>query len=136
MKRQTLKFIILLISALLITSCKPEAPQTILHVSIVDQTITRTLPAVIRTMFVGTVKGPLKPVELNIEWIYQDSIHENTTLIAGSKTTFTEMTPIKSIVFISLDGLPSGYYWLRLTWIDDNGVNILLSNKIYYTLTK
>lgn len=137
-KMKKLKLTILLLSLVL---CTPlplfSQQQTTLEVAITQPLRYAYPDNIITTTFVGTISGALKPIAVTMEWFVKDVRYHNSTLFSKNEFIFRETTPTKLIIYLTLNVyIPSGDYWLRLTWTDDKGLKTIQTNKIFCNTTK
>lgn len=134
------KIIILLLILSNIIACSPEPQQliTTLEVNVTQQpTLTNKIPPVLTTTLYGYVKGPQKPVKIHIQWLMQTVENNHITLFNEIYCVMSQITPEKLMISTMLNqNMPPAYFWAQISWTDDAGPKIIITNKIYYNITK
>ena len=129
------RIFILLVAIVTLMSCSKEDQQgTTLELKITKQPVFTQSTSVVSSSFTGTIIGLQQPVTVIIEWFVESPFQENPMHVSTQLVTFNEGTSVaKETVNPVKDPYNSNptYYWVRFSWSDSNGIQYVVSEKVY-----
>lgn len=116
-------------------SCTKENQQeATLELKITKQPVYDQSSSVVSSSFTGTITGLAQPITVVIEWFVESAHQQNPIHLSTKLVTFTEDTPVTSDAEIKvIDPYYSNpsHYWVRFSWSDRNGIQYVVSEKVY-----
>ena len=129
-------FILALLTIALFSACGEDEPKpTRLEVSITEHPLGGAQVSSVSARFNGTVTGKQKSIQVTVEWWWESGDHTENRVISSTQYVFdSDNTTSKSTVHSAGSGfILLNYYWIKITWTDDDGQHVLESNKAYCT---
>ena len=116
-------------------SCSKEDQQgTTLELKITKQPVFTQSTSVVSSSFTGTIIGTQQPITVIIEWFVESAHQENPMYLSTQFVTFNEGTTVAKETLNPVSdpyySNPS-YYWVRFSWSDSNGIQYVVSEKVY-----
>ncbi len=129
MKRAIL--FILLITVLV--GCKKEPEPTIVNVVITENPSGGSRQRSVAVAYDVTMSGEIRPIDLTIEWWWENGFHTNEKIIATEVFTMNAGSIVSKSSVYSVD---AGYYllnyhWVKIKWTDESGQHVIESAKAY-----
>ena len=136
MKKIKLIIIVLLTVSLFTTCQKDKTPaETNLNVLITQNPNGGEQVNSVSVQFSGKITGTEKSVPVIVEWWWEDGNHSNSKIKSSAEYTFdSATTTTKSTVWSADSGyILLNYFWVKITWTDDDGQHSIESSKAYCT---
>lgn len=129
-------FILLLtlMLAFAISSCKKDDPDpTRLSVNITQQPMGGSDLNVVSVSFEGIISGTVNPINATVEWWWENGFHMDQKMLSSSEVTFNSgSVTSKSSAWSTAAGYSLlNYFWVKITWTDDDGPHTLESSKAF-----
>ena len=139
-KRIGIALSLLLMAALIIfTGCggEEEPEETILEVTITQHPQGGINVQSVSCTFECEITNGSGTVQVTIEWWWEDAAGLNDQVVETDYVDFTQNQPVSHTTTFSA---PAGfvllnYYWVELSWTDDDGPHTVESNKAFFTMT-
>ena len=136
MKKITL-LILAITTVLLFSTCqKDKTPaETNLTVTITQNPSGGSQIHSVSVHFTGKVTGYVKSVPVIVEWWWEDGNHSNSKMKSSTEFVFnSSSTTTKSTMWSANVGYVFlNYYWVKISWTDDDGQHNIESTKAYCT---
>lgn len=135
MKKASFIILLFLSTTALFNSCKKEVEKTVLFLYVSKHPEGGVnVFGPITAEITGKIYGPVKEIDLVIEWFWEDGNHENSKMVQNETVIFNlneEMTistehELWGYIFLN-------YYWIKVSWQDDEGYHMIESGKAYCT---
>ena len=125
---------LILFSAIVLFNCKKgEVENTILSLSITKHPEGGMNIITATAEIKGYIIGPEKDIPVNIKWFWEDGNLENKQLKSDETVIFYTIAPKTfSSAYHSWDWPLLNYYWIEVSWCDDDGMHYLESAKGFY----
>ena len=116
---------------LLIFSCTKESQVTNLDIQIIQNPIDGVNIQSASVSLIGTVKGVVKQIPVQVEWFKETDKNENRELMTTTVIYFSTGSPESqsSSCLVKPHAGFSSYYFARFTWADSRGLNTVESKK-------
>ena len=126
-----MKKAIYLLSMLLIFSCTKESQVTNLDIQITQNPIDGVNIQSASVSLIGTVKGVVKTIPVQVEWFKETDKNENRELMTTTVIYFSTGSPEAQSLscLVKPHAGFSSYYFARFTWADSRGLNTIESKK-------
>jgi len=139
-KKTTVLLSLLVIAALVMfAGCggEEEPEETILEVTITAHPQGGVNIQSVDCTFEGEITSGDGPVQVTIEWWWEDEFGFNDQVVETDYHDFTEQQPVAHTTsfFAPLGFVLLNYYWVELSWTDDNGDHTLESTKAFFSAT-
>jgi hypothetical protein len=87
----------------------------------------------VKVKFSGIITGKIKPVDVTVEWWWENAAHANTAMEGTTDFTFDSgISTSKSSTFAAPYGyILLNYWWVKIIWTDDAGDHLLESDKAF-----
>lgn len=130
-------FLFFLSSSVFLNGCKKEVEKTLLSLNISKHPEGGAWTYDLTAEITGKIIGPLKEIDVVIEWYWEDGNHEHRSMKSTETVVFNsneEMTVPTEYVLYGYVFL--NYYWIEVSWWDDDGHHLIESVKAYCTTQK
>jgi len=130
------KLLLLIILATFVGCAKEPAPipeKNTLNVIVAQNPQGGTNVTSLSVSFTGIVQGTIKPVRVMVEWWFENGLHLLPVIKSSTEYTFdSELPTTKTAVYAAPGGyIFLNYYWVKISWTDDNGQHFIESSKVY-----
>lgn len=127
------KLFLLTILLLALLACSKQAQPTRLDVVITQHPVGGFNVSALTTTISGTMSGDIKPVNVTLEWWWENGLHMGQKMLSSSTYAFITA---KATIYTSTWNSQAGYYhlnyfWAKIRWTDDLGVHELETQKAY-----
>ena len=136
MKKIKLFVLAIIIIPLFSTCHKDQVPaKTQLSVSITQNPSGGAQVNSVSAKFQGSINGTVKPVSVTAEWWWEDGYHSNSKIKSSTEYTFDSgsITSKSTVLSAPTGYILLNYYWVKITWTDDDGQHSIESSKAYCT---
>lgn len=136
MKKITLLILAIITVSLFSTCQKDKTPaETNLNVLITQNPSGGSQVNSVSVQFSGKITGTVKSVPVIVESWWEDGYHSKSKIKSSTEYTFdSASTTTKSTVWSAATGyILLNYYWVKITWTDDDGQHFIESSKAYCT---
>lgn len=130
--KQIFLIFIIFFPVVLLNSCKKEIEKTVLLLYVSKNPDAGSLNSEQTAEISGKILGFVKEIDVVIEWYWEDRYHENLKLLSNETVVFNsyeEMSITTQIELLDHEFL--SYYWIEVSWQDDDGSHMLESGKAY-----
>lgn len=114
-----------------------EPEETILEVTITAHPQGGVNVQSVSCTFEGEIISGDDPVQVTIEWWWEDALGFNDQVVETNYHNFDDPQPVShTTTFTAPVGFVLlNYYWVELSWTDDDGNHTLESSKAFCTMT-
>jgi hypothetical protein len=123
----------LLFLLVFLAGCKKDPEPTSVTVVITENPMGGSRQELLSVSFNATMKGVVKPIELTVEWWWENAYHSNQKLQKTSRVLVNVggVNELSDVYSAGIGYYFLNYHWVKIKWTDELGSHEIESPKAY-----